>query len=125
MKNFINTLCMTLFLGTCMFSCSNDDLSECIPEQNARNLKMPEEYKVIGKVHNEGLEAAFSALRKHYEVQTRVAGKSQKLTKEQCLKITVGALYEFCADKGYYVDKKSTTFTINDVITKNIVELLN
>lgn len=123
MKKLIYALCITLFSGMCMLGCSNDNFAEGIPEQSAKNLEMPEKYKIIGKRHNEGLAVAFSSLRKYYEVQTRAGGEVHKLSKEECMILMEGALRNYCVSKGYNNIELPSLSLSENIKTRSTIEL--
>lgn len=106
-----------------MVGCSNDNDPEGIPEQSGKNLEMPEKYKIIGKRHNEGLAVAFTALREHYEVETRAGGEIQKLSKEECLVLMEGALQKYCASKGCDDIELSKLSLVDGVKTRSMIEM--
>ena len=123
MKKLIYVLCTALFFCMCMVGCSNDNDPEGIPEQSGKNLEMPEKYKIIGKRHNEALAAAFTALREHYEVETRAGGEIQKLSEEKCLVLMQGALQKYCASKGCDDIELSKLSLVDGVKTRSMIEM--
>jgi hypothetical protein len=123
MKKLIYALCVALCSGMCMLSCSDDNYSEGGPEQSGKNLEMPEKYKVIGKRHNEGLAAAFSALRKYYKVETRADGEVRKLSKEECLALMEDALQKYCVSKGCDNIELLDLSLVDGAKTRSVIEM--
>ncbi len=107
-KIFYSILSIALICAS--ISCSsNDYMADNMGEtDNAEKaeiitatLNIPEQYKVIGEMHNKGVEAGFKVLREYYEKQanTRSAQKDSviKLSKEECLKIACDGLTDFAS----------------------------
>lgn len=120
MKKIIYATCVVLLSVLCMLGCSDEIFSDGAPEQSARNLEMPEQYKIIGKRHNEGLAVAFSALRKHYEVATRAGGEIEKLSKKECLSLMENALKKYCSSKGCDKIQLSDLYSLENVKTRTL-----
>lgn len=112
MKKFFYSI-LSIALICASISCSsNDYMADNMGEtENAEKaekaeiitetLNIPEQYTVIGEMHNKGVEAGFKVLREYYEKQanTRSAQKDSviKLSKEECLKIACDGLTDFAS----------------------------
>ena len=77
----IITLC-AITVALTHFSCEKTDSN--YPENHS--LCIPEEYQIVGKKHNEGLEYAFQAIRTYYADQmTKSGGMPKRMSKEELL----------------------------------------
>lgn len=116
MKTNFKVLYGALFMGAFLFSCSSsDDYTDRGLKKNQDTvLNMPDQYKVIGEKHNEGLNYAFDELRIHYEQsQTRSNGKIRKLSKNACLNLMEKACQQYCVENvdGYTNAYKAQTIS--------------
>lgn len=110
MRKVIYAFCVIAFASIFVLSCSGDEFYDANSEENIelgtfdyakgnQNLNIPSEYKVIGEKHNEGLEAAFMALRDHYgKALTRSIEEDTlyRLSKDECLLIAQQGLNAYC-----------------------------
>lgn len=121
MKKIISAFGGIVFACLLLTSCSNDELNIPEPSKGSLNLNMPEECKTVGIQHNEGLESAFIAIRKHYEqAKTRSNDTIHQLTKDQYFLIAKEGLKKFCKEKigDYSIFDDEMTFEAN-VVTRS------
>lgn len=96
MRKIFYLFCVAIFASVLAFSCSGDDLYSDNSQEDIE-LNMPDQFKVIGEKHNEGLDAAFAALKSHYkQAKTRSSDTLRKLSKDECLLVAEQGLKKFC-----------------------------
>lgn len=97
MKRIIYVFCIIAFASLFISSCTSDEYyGGCSKE--APELNIPDQFKIIGEKHNEGLEAAFAAMRNYYK-QPKTKSNKAKLTQEEYLLIAQKGLKTFCNEK--------------------------
>ena len=117
MRKIIHVFCVISFACIFALGCSNNEYYDGYSEENSElsmsestkgnlNLKIPEEYKMIGEKHNEGLESAFASIRNYYEQSsTRSNDVLCNLTKDGFSMIAQKGLKKFCEENlGDYSD---------------------
>lgn len=114
MRTNFRVLCVVLAMSAYLFGCSNsDDIISGGPQKSKdMALDMPDQFKIIGEKHNEGLNYAFDQLRIYYEQsQTRSNGKIRKLSKKAYLGLMEKACQQYCVDNvnGYTNAYKTQT----------------
>lgn len=112
MRKNIYAFCLAVFASVFILSCSGnelyDDNSMTDLELGNSNLDIPDQFKIIGEKHNEGLDAAFAAIKSHYKlVKTRSGDTLTRLSKDEYLLIAEQGLKKFCAEN---VDNYSDEF---------------
>lgn len=110
MRKIIYAFCIIAFASLFVLGCSTDEyyggyseddleLSMSESTKGNLNLNMPEEYKMIGEKHNEGLESAFASIRSYYEqANTRSNDTFCNLTKDNFSMIAQEGLKKFCEE---------------------------
>lgn len=108
MKRIIYAFCIAIFVSVFVLSCSGDEFYDGNPkdalelegsDHPVASLNIPDQFKIIGEKHNEGLDAAFTAIRSHYEqVKTRSGDTFPRMSKDECLLIAEQGLQKFCAE---------------------------
>ena len=109
MRKIIYAFCITIFASLFVLSCSGDEFYDDNPLADSElggsnlstvNLDIPDQFKIIGEKHNEGLDAAFAAIKSHYkQVKTRSGDTLTRLSKSECLLIAEQGLKKFCTEK--------------------------
>lgn len=104
MRKIIYAFCLAVFASIFILSCSGnefyDDNSMTDLELGNSNLDIPDQFKIIGEKHNEGLDAAFGAIKSHYrQVKTRSGDTLTRLSKDECLLIAEQGMKKYCAEK--------------------------
>lgn len=109
MRKIIYAFCVAIFASVFILSCSGDEFFDDHSKTDLElggsnlsvvNLNIPDQFKVVGKKHNEGLDAAFAAIQSHYkQVKTRSGDTLPQLSKDECFLIAEEGLKKFCAEK--------------------------
>lgn len=96
MRKIICAFCVIAFTSLFLLNCSSDEYCDEYSEDDLE-LSIPEQYKIIGGKHNEGLEFAFEAIKSHYiSVSTRnSSSKISVMYKEDLLALGKQAAIEF------------------------------
>lgn len=97
MRRIIYVFCIIAFASLSILSCTSDEYDDGCTQETPE-LNIPEKYKIIGERHNEGLEAAFTAIRNFYE-QPKTKSNKTKLTKDEYLTIAQKGLKNYCNEQ--------------------------